>query len=377
MIFNFLRSPLFTLILFVLTILLIFIGSIAQAYFSNFDAVQNIFYSFFLSYRFDFLPLALPLFPGGFTLAFFWCFNLLSLFYKKIPFKKRFLGLWVLHLALLSLIVQLAFENFYKEEGQIFLTYGKPVNFATSSEHFELTFTDPTNPRYDEIHTLDFSTLKEGKRYTLSKLKLELEVMIKLDHSQVFFEKPELGAFYHSSHGQGKDFYLQKKKEKADKKTPALIVKFYSLEKGTFLGEYLFSQNLPFFESLLPNGAPFLVHLQRKRIFFPFTFNLLSFKREIHSQTDIPKSFSSLIEVYSQDSQLQRLSLIYMNQPLIFDHYTFYQASYSQDENTTILQAVINPYSWAPYISCSIMGIALLGHLSLGYYYSNSRRRRL
>ncbi|MCH1430468.1 MAG: hypothetical protein GWP59_04030 [Chlamydiales bacterium] len=371
---KFISSPLFTLALFILSLGLLFINSLLQSWTTNLEALEYSLYSFVLTKHLPQLNIDFPFFPGGYTLAILWAANLLSLFFQRIPFKRVFLPLWVMHLSLLSLIAQLAFEQYYKEESHLQLSYGKPVNFSTSLHNFELVFVDPTHAEYDEVHTLDFEQFKKGHSYTLSKLKLKLELINTFKDVQIFFDKPKLGSSIEINSSGKQKLFLQERLSSSEKKNPALHFKLYSLNNDKFLGEYVLSPALPFVESVFSKNHPYLIQLQRKRHFFPYTFNLVNFKKELHPQTNIPKSFSSLIELYNENDQLERLSLIYMNQPLRIDDYSFYQASYSDDENTSILQVVSNPLQWGPYVSCIIMALALACHFFIFYYYLRRKR---
>ncbi len=57
---------------------------------------------------------------------------------------------------------------------------------------------------------------------------------------------------------------------------------------------------------------------------------LLDFKKTVYPGSDIPKSFSSRVEI--EDGGLRREALIAMNRPLRFHGYTFYQSAYGEDD---------------------------------------------
>jgi hypothetical protein len=49
-----------------------------------------------------------------------------------------------------------------------------------------------------------------------------------------------------------------------------------------------------------------------------------------------------------------------MNNPLRYAGLTFYQASFENNDRTTILQVVRNPSWLLPYIACGLMTVGLL-----------------
>ena len=83
----------------------------------------------------------------------------------------------------------------------------------------------------------------------------------------------------------------------------------------------------------------------------------------MHPGTNIPKSYSSQVNLIQNN--ISRKVLIQMNEPLRHLGYTFYQASFIEDESgeTTVLAAVKNHGRLFPYISTIIMCIGLLFHM--------------
>jgi len=67
--------------------------------------------------------------------------------------------------------------------------------------------------------------------------------------------------------------------------------------------------------------------------------------------------------------------LIYMNSPLRYSGYTFYQAGFDNNDKTSILQVVKNPTFILPYIACGLVGAGLLTQFSM-HLIGFLRRRR-
>jgi hypothetical protein len=83
----------------------------------------------------------------------------------------------------------------------------------------------------------------------------------------------------------------------------------------------------------------------------------------MHPGTDIPRSFSSRIEITTEGAHHQ--AVISMNRPLRYREYTFYQSSYSEDgmggESSTF-SVVRNSGRWLPYIASALIFLGLAGH---------------
>ena len=81
----------------------------------------------------------------------------------------------------------------------------------------------------------------------------------------------------------------------------------------------------------------------------PFSLKLLGFERENWKGSDIPKSFASKVVFIHGNSNTE--ALIEMNSPASFMGWTFYQSSYADDGETSILTAVRNPARMLPWLS--------------------------
>jgi cytochrome c biogenesis protein ResB len=102
------------------------------------------------------------------------------------------------------------------------------------------------------------------------------------------------------------------------------------------------------------------ISMRPERHYFPFAFTLLKFSHDIYPGTDIPKNFSSRVKITDNQGGGARESLIYMNNPLRFGGFTFFQKSFANEDRTSVLQVVRNPSWRLPYIACSMMALGLV-----------------
>jgi len=95
----------------------------------------------------------------------------------------------------------------------------------------------------------------------------------------------------------------------------------------------------------------------------PITIKLLDFTKAMHPGTDMPKSFSSRVEIAAGGSRRQ--AVVSMNRPLRYRNYTFYQSSYAEDgrggESSTFL-VVRNSGRWLPYAASALLFLGLAVH---------------
>jgi len=105
------------------------------------------------------------------------------------------------------------------------------------------------------------------------------------------------------------------------------------------------------------------VDYRPEKIVLPIEIKLLDFEKIMHPGTNIPRSFTSRVEVIS--GRTSRLAAISMNRPLRYREYTFYQSSYSEDGaggESSIFSVVRNSGRWLPYIASALIILGLAVH---------------
>jgi len=110
------------------------------------------------------------------------------------------------------------------------------------------------------------------------------------------------------------------------------------------------------------------VALRFKRHYYPFEIELIEFSHDRYPGTEIPFNFSSEVIVHHTDSSKTRKALIYMNHPLRYEGLTFYQASFANDDRTSIFQVVRNPGWLLPYVSVLLMGLGMAVQFGIHFF---------
>ena len=109
-----------------------------------------------------------------------------------------------------------------------------------------------------------------------------------------------------------------------------------------------------------------LFQVGKKTAKLPFEFVLDRFKMETDPGTNRPASFESFVRVLSDDGYQKHH--IFMNNPLKRDGLTFYQASYSQDEEgnySSTLSVNLDPGRPVKYLGCLFLVFGAIGHYNL------------
>jgi ResB-like family len=173
---------------------------------------------------------------------------------------------------------------------------------------------------------------------------------------------------------------------------PAVLVELAAPEGS--LGTWLLRSEIPVLRAG-PDGTPQLesdvpaperfdyagrtweITLRLVRSYKPFSIQLLKVTHDNYVGTTIPKNFASQIKLTTPDGRDDRDVLIYMNNPLRYGGYTFYQSQMDSAKGLTGLQVVRNPGWLLPYIACLMMfaGLTIQFGLSLVAFIGKRRAK--
>ena len=354
-IINFLKQPKIFVFAIIWMMILVVLGTLAQKDMGLF-AAQNRYFSAWITW-FWYVPM-----PGGRLTLIIILINLSFFFFKKSIWKIQKLGIVILHLGGILLLVGGGLTAMFSSEGNMVIEEGAQSNHVEDYHLMELAVINTSATSFDEFTIFDRPLLKRNQILRHPNLNFEIEILNYLENCEPAKRTSPAGIRYK---GMLKNFMLNELiPEKEDNwNRPGLIYQINNTGTradgmyGIFLGQSV-SQTVSI------NDKDFTIILRRKRTYLPFSIELLDFKKILHPGTDIPKSFSSEINLIENGAV--RKVLIQMNEPLRHKGYTFFQSSFIEgpDSETTVLATVKNYGRLFPYISSIIMCIGLLFHLS-------------
>lgn len=123
---------------------------------------------------------------------------------------------------------------------------------------------------------------------------------------------------------------------------------------------------------LLINGKKVVFYLQKESLNLPFELVLTQFKMDKDPGTERAASYESFVRLFSEEGPSNHH--IFMNNPLKFQGFTFYQASYQQDRQgnySSTLSVNVDPGRPFKY-----GGSLMLVFGSMWHYWLNVRRRK-
>jgi hypothetical protein len=122
-------------------------------------------------------------------------------------------------------------------------------------------------------------------------------------------------------------------------------------------------------------GETWAIEMRYRRAYLPAGITLLEFTHDRYPGTEIPLNFESRVRIADPETGEQRETLIYMNHPLRYAGFTFYQASFGNQDTASMFQVVSNPARWFPYVASGVItfGLCLQFGMSLR---KHSRKRK-
>ncbi len=361
-----------TVFLLILSIILVFLGTLEQVHWGVWHIQKAYFGSWICFYPLDDTAIVqLPL-PGGFLLGALLIVNLTLAHVRRFKAELKHLGMIMIHGGLLLLLAGGFVTAIYQEESAMIIPEGESRNYSEAFREFELTITEKTAAGTDKVTAIPDALLQTGASFPLGEKlpTVKIDTYHRNATLRALSQLPK-GTPVKVTHGIGTTTPLayQEQKESFDDNNPNAPLGFVTLNdaQGAQLGTWVVSAALT--ESLGAQpfthaGKNFELSLRRARVYHAFTVKLNQFTHEKYPGTKTPRRFASDVTVEDGGVTLRNF-VISMNQPLRHGGATLFQSSFGnsrEGKDITVLQVVRNPGAWIPYASVLIMSLGLLWH---------------
>jgi len=371
---DFLTSYQLTIATLALLMILVVLCTLAQVPLGTYGAVNMYMRSFFVWWGPEGSTWIIPIFPGGTLVGLALTLNLTAATVKRLQFTWAKAGLWLVHIGLILLVSGEFVSAALQVDDRMAIEEGQTVNFVESARSMELAIVDVTAPTFDDVFAVPASLLAKSSSVTLPGSPITLNV-------KHFFPNAALadrGPMHPPSiatMGVGPNVRIEERAiVSSDNEMNNTSVFIEPVVAGRSYGVWLASIALSAPQSFTHEGHTYTMSIRPTRQYLPYALTLKKFSHDKYPGTEIPKNFSSLVQISNPSKGEARDVLIYMNQPLRYEGRTFYQASF-QGATLTILQVVKNPGWLLPYISCVLVTIGLLVHFAIMLRRSLKRRQ--
>ena len=363
-----------TVVVFALSIFLIFAGTLAQVHEGIWTVVAKYFRSVIVTIDFQiFVPQSIAeipgafWFPGGLTLGVVMLVNLVAAHTVRFKLSKRRIGIIITHLGVILLLAGEFVTGIAAKEGNMTILEGQSSNFIEDSHSTELAIIDQSDVVDDLVVVVPDTFLGSGnKEITHNLLPFSINVKEWMPNSVVLGPNQDQGLRKGMADSGTASVYAAIPMPVAtgvDESTVDAPSAYITLsQNGDEIGTFLLSSFIEQPQSILVNNKTYWLQLRFTRTYKPFTIHLIDFKHDLFTGTQMARNYSSLVRLVDKKRNVDREVLISMNHPLRHAGETFYQASFLRGDSGTVLQVVQNPGWLLPYISCTMITIGMLLH---------------
>ncbi len=381
-----------TVVLFALSFLLVYWGTLAQVDFGINTVMDRYFRSFVVKIPLKFIVSApwadeekwpllnqirLP-YPGGWLLGSLLMTNLFSA--HIIRFKRHWTqaGIWMIHTGIAIMMIGEFFTGMYASEGQMSILEGKSANFLQHHHATEFVFIETLSAEKDRVIVVPQSKLRTGSTIQSSELPCDVTVDLYAVNAKLMTLKNTERGW--ATAGMNRNQKLEVLPEGSGVDSSSKIdfpaAQIILSRDGKELGRYLFWSVLENPDWITIDGKKYQIALRFQRTVCDYVIHLDKFTHKKHPHSE--KAFDFRSEIRLEDRKVEggkergdhREAAIYMNHPMRYNGETFYQSSTIPDGDTgrsigTVLQVVRNPAWTFPYWSCTIAGLGMLFHFWL------------
>jgi hypothetical protein len=383
-----------TVVLFVLSMFLIFCGTLAQmdnglwAILSGYFRAWLAWIPFQVFVRFGQVFFWFPKtwhvagslpFPGGYIIGGALLINLVAAHLVRFRVTWKRSGILIIHAGLILLMLGELFTGLFAVEGMMVIVTGESSNYVIHADKSELAIIDSRDPKTEHVVVVPGSMLKQKSSEWIrdEQLPFDIEVIrFMINSSEPRNAKP--GEKNLATAGAGREGIVDEEKPTRGTESridmPSAYVTFHAKDTGASLGTHLISPWLDDEQTVKTDGKEYRVALRFQREYKPYTLHLEEFHHDLYPGTDTPLNFSSKVRLIDPERNVDREVLIYMNNPLRYRGATFYQADWIRPDRGTKLQVVTNPGWLMPYFSCTMISLGMTIHF--GLHLVNFLRRR-
>jgi hypothetical protein len=348
-------------------------ATLAQVELGTVGAVNAYIRSFLVWWHVPGTQWMIPIFPGGALVGLVLAVNLVAAQLARLQLSWSKAGLWIVHLGLILFVVGEFVSSMFQVESQMAIENGQTVNFIEGRDA-ELAIIDVTDPAWEDVYAIRMGTLKREGKVAIPGTPLTIQVHDFAQNAQLRNRLPtDPPGLATAGVGTGVTL-VRVPNAAADNDVDQSAALVEPIAGGKSYGTWLVSQALGAPQTFTHEGRTYQLAMRHRRQYLPYSVTLKKFSHDKYAGTEIPKNFSSLVQLSNPRTGEAREVLIYMNQPLRYDGKAFYQASFGKGDTLSILQVVENPGWLLPYISCVLVSVGMIVHFSISLRKSSKKR---
>ena len=348
---RFLCSLRLTVVLLALSMMLVFMATLAQTRLGIWEVMSRYIRTFVV-----WVPLGgreLPVFPGGWLLGGLLLVNLIAAHASRFTWSWKKAPLITIHGGLIVLLLSELITGLFARETEMTLDEGASRSYSEAPRHAELVIVDSSSPEHDRVWSIAEKRLGAGNLIEHKTLPFRVKVHGYYQNSRVFSPASvaETGA-PRATRGIGAKLRLMEQPRDVStdgRNTVSAEVELIGADGP--LGTWMVSTAIDEPQGFEHNGRSYWLAMRPERFYRPYSIQLIKFAHERHPGTEVPSRFASRVRLRDPQKNEDREVIISMNQPLRHAGETLYQASFANDDRTSILQ-VGTQSRLAPAVRC-------------------------
>ena len=390
---EFFTSLKLTVVLLACAIVIVFIGTLAQADEGLYGAQAHYFKQWIVVGAHLFGHKIPFLFPGGYLIGTLLLVNLVATHIYRFELGMKKLGIQLAHSGVIVLLVGQLSTDMLSRELQMHFTEGDTRSYSDSATDYELIFVNG-----NEVTAIPEKMLKPGRELKIESLPFTILVRTNWHNSDLNFRAPMMQNVPPlTTNGIASNFDFTKTedvKTTDQRNIPTALLEFITpsgslgawaasvwagdatmvaavrngyAQMGPAMAQKIATQ-LVAPQAIVAGGKTFTFTMRPARVIHPFSLTLLKATHTTYPGTDIPKDFRSRVRIDNPQKKETREVEISMNHPLRYGGYTYYQ--YQMDAGqmaqqagrtpSSTLSVVRNPGWLTPYVGCAMVGIGLV-----------------
>lgn len=395
-------------------ILLVFVGTVAQANEGLYQAQERYFKQWFVwgismfGYK---VPIGLP---AGYLIGTLLLINLTAAHIKRFQLTTRKLGIHLTHLGVILLLVGQLTTDIFSRETQLRFVEGETKSWSEDAMNYELAFLTEADGENDQVVAIPQSMVARGGEIQHEKLPFTVRVKQYWPNSDLSFRAPmQENAPPLTTNGAARYFDFRQvpvTRSMDTKNIPTAILEFagpnsppgiwvasawsgdetmamairrnYYEKAGPQLADNILGR-LTEPQAVEAGAKKYRLALRPARAYKPFSLTLLKTTHSVYPGTDTPKDFRSRVRLNNPRKGEDRELEIYMNSPLRYSGLTFFQYQMSGEQlasrwgetPSSVLQVVRNPSWLTPYVGCIVVAAGLIIQFMIHLVAFISRRK--
>ena len=345
--------------LFLMLLLLTYLGTMYQVEHGLYQSQQKYFESMFLvHWAYGILPVPLP---GGYLVMLLTFINLSWGVWVRFRFKWSKLGIALMHVGILMLLVGAFVSYVFSIHGRMLLYENEVSNEVENTYEWEIGVSEVVAEGAVTEFILkedDFSGLsgRKSRRFKFANVPFELEISGYTENAAL--PREPLSA-------SGADLVILPLDKEFQRNMAGARITVHDLTDGSAQKAVIWAgHTAP--TVVDAGGRRWRIGLRRQRIQLPFHIRLDRFTRKLHPGTSIAHEFTS--EITKIEDGLHQQFRVTMNEPFRHMGYTFYQSSWGQqaagssERLYSVFSVVRNPADQVPLYACIITTLGLVLH---------------